>query len=314
MARGPSKRFLIAVLMAIALPHAASAAWQDDHRALRVGFLSTSGAAYDMLRLEPFRAYLQSWLSLPVELVPATSYAALIDAQATDRVQYAIHSATSFATANARCHCIEPLALPAAYDGARGFYSVLLARADGPIRALADAKGTRLALSAEDSIAGRLVPLKYLQREGIEPDTDFSAIVTKDDPEAAVGALLSGDADVAAAWSSLTGDPSAGYDFGVLTAMVAEGTLVMDGVRVVWQSPLIPFGPHALRNDVPSDIKDQIAAALTAMAANAPNALDAVDRSSVGGGGFVPVEAREYAVIDALIGAESAGDGGAVEP
>jgi phosphonate transport system substrate-binding protein len=277
------------------------AEWRDDHKALRVGFLASKGASYDLARLEPFRAYLQSSLSLPVELVPASSYAVLIDAQATDRVQYAIHSATSYATAAAVCHCVEPLALPTAFDGARGFYAVLITRADGPISAITDAGGTRLALAGADSIAGHLAPITFLSRQGIDPSTYFSSIVETQSPEAAVTALLSGKADVAAAWSSLTGDATRGFDFGLLSQLVAEGVLSMDQIRLVWASPLIPFGPHAVRSDLPDDLKSQLLDTLTAMTASAPQALDAVDRSSIGGGGFVAAKASDYAVIDDLI-------------
>ena len=161
--------------LAAAFAGVAHADWRDDLKVLRIGFLSTGAIATDIAHLEPFRAYLEARLSLPVELVPATSYAALIDAEVSARVPYAIHSATSFATAEALCKCVEALAAPAAFDGSRGFYAVLLARADGPIHSLADARGARLALTASDSVAGRLVPLKAFAAAGIDPSTYFSA-------------------------------------------------------------------------------------------------------------------------------------------
>jgi phosphonate transport system substrate-binding protein len=288
----------------------ALADWRADHKVLRVGFLATSGAAYDSQRLEPFRAYLESRLSLPIELVPAATYSALIDAQVTDGIQYAIHSAVSYATTSLTCRCVEPLVIPAAFDGARGFYAVLLARADGEIHAVADARDARLAVGGQDSIAGRLVPLRFLTHEGIEPTEHFSEIVETAGPEAAITALLTGAADVAAAWSSLTGDAALGYDFGVLTRMVGDGRLSMDRIRMIWQSPLVPFGPHAVRRDLPDDIKSQLVAALTAMVVEAPETLDAVDRSSIGGGGFVAVGAGDYAVIEELLATPVAEGGG----
>jgi len=285
------------------------AEWHDDHKALRVGFLASAGAAYDMARLEPFRAYLESSLSLPVELVPATSFAVLIDAQATDRVQYAIHSATSYATTAATCQCVEPLVLPTAFDGARGFYAILVVRADSNINSIADARGARLVVTGADSIAGRLVAMTYLARQGIDASRYFASVGEVESPEAAVTALFTGQADLAVAWSSLTGDAASGYDFGVLSQMVRAGYLSMDQIRVVWASPLIPFGPHAVRRDLPDELKSQLLDALTAMATSSPEALDAVDRSSIGGGGFVTAAASDYAVIDALISSTAAEPG-----
>ncbi len=275
--------------------------WREDLKVLRIGFLSSANPAADLARLEPFRAYMEARISLPVELLPATSYAALIDAEVTGRVPYAIHSATSFATAEAMCSCVEPIAAPTAFDGSRGFHAVLLVRADSPVQTLAEAKGARLALSAGDSIAGRLVPLKAFAAEGIDPATHFSALFEALGPEAAIAALFDGRADIAVGWSSLAGDPAAGYSFGVLTRMVVEGKLSMDQVRVIWQSRLIPFGPHAVRKDLAPELKALLGEALAAMASDAPDVLDAIDSSGLGGGGFAAVSGDDYAVVEELL-------------
>ena len=235
-------------------------------------------------------------------MVPATTYAGLIDGTVEGRIDYGIHSATSFAIAEAACGCIEPLAVPAAFDGSVGFHSVLLVRSGGPIHSLPDARGARLAVAGEDSLAGRLVPLAALVADGIDPETFFARIVTMPCPEAAITALLSGEVDVAAGWSSLTGDPSSGYAFGVLNRMVSDGRLTMDTVRILWQSRRIPFGPHAVRTDMASELKLAIADALFDMAALAPEVLEAVDRSGIGGGGFVAIDPTDYGVVAELLG------------
>jgi phosphonate transport system substrate-binding protein len=275
--------------------------WRDDIKVLRVGYLAGDNVAYRAAQLEPFRAYLEGKIGLPVELVPAPTYGALIEAQAGSRVQYAIYSAASFATASASCRCVEPVAVPTSLDGSEGFYAILLARADGPIRSLADAKGARLALAGEDSIAGRLVPLKAFAAEGIVPAQYFASVIDKPDPKTAVAALLSGEADLAVGWSSMKGDFATGYSSGVLTEMVANADLTMDEVRVVWQSSLIPFGPHAVRSDLPEELRALLRAALLALATENPEALDAVDRG--GGGGFVAADASLYAGMAELVAA-----------
>ena len=84
----------------------------------------------------------------------------------------------------------------------------------------------------------------------------------------------------------------------------------MDRLKIVWQSPLIPFGPHVVRSDLPAELKTLIATALMAMGKEAPDALDAVDDSSIGGGGFVPATAGDYSVIEDLVAAPGATDGG----
>jgi phosphonate transport system substrate-binding protein len=291
---------LAALVAAVPLaPRGASADWRDEISVLRIGVVTGVNAIYRQAQLEPFRLYLEARTALPVEIVPLPTFDALIEAQSSARVQYGIYSATAFSSAASSCRCVEPLAVPTAAGGETGFHAILVARSDGPIRSLADAKDSRLALAGPDSVAGRLLPMKAFEAEGIVASDYFSEVLDKADPEMALTALLAGETDIAAAWSSLAGDETAGYSFGSLSALVAEGSLSMDQIRIVWQSPLIPFGPHAVRNDLPGELKTLLGNALTAMAYEDPAALDAVDRS--GGGGFVSADASLFASTDALI-------------
>lgn len=303
-------RLLAVTVLVVIAAVPALAGWRDDVKVLRVGAVAPRGAAYDIARLEPFRAYLQSRLGLAVEIVPVADYQALIDAQSSGGIQYAIHSASSYVTAEALCACVEPVAAPTAFDGSHGFHAVLVTHSGGDVGDLASARGKRLALSQVNSIAGRLVPLQALAAQGIDPKSYFSSIVTATDPEQAVTMLFTDEADLAAGWSSLAGDPAKGYSFGVFTRMVADGSLSMDRIKIVWQSGLIPFGPHVVRKDLPDELKSLISQVLMAMAKDAPDALDAVDASSIGGGGFVAVTSADYSVINDLITGADATNGG----
>jgi len=288
--------------MALAILAAAGVAradWRDDIAVFRVGVMTGTNAPYRLAQLQPFKDYLESRIALPVEIVPSADYNALIAAQTGLLVDYAIESATAFVTARARCDCVEALAVPTRAGGEPGFYALLVSAADGPIKSLADAKGARLALAAEDSVAGRLMQMKAFEAEDIVAENFFSEIVDVADPEAAITALLAGKADLAVAWSSLAGDRTAGYSFGVLADLVAEGGLAMDQIEIVWQSALIPFGPHAIRSNLPDELKRLLSWALRDIAATDPVALDAVDRFA--GRGFVAADADLFAPVAALI-------------
>lgn len=278
------------------------AGWRDDMKVLRVGYVASSEPAADRARLEPFRAYLQEKAGLRVELIPAPTYEAMIDAETGGGVDYAIHeSATSFVIANASCACLEPLAAPAAYDGSPGYYSVLVVPADSRAETLEETEGLRLALATADSVAGYRVPMAALASSGIDPATHFASVREYPGPEAAIAALLAGNADAAAGWSSLSGEAAYGYSFGVLSQMAADGRLEGHPLRIIWQSPLIPFGPHVVRSDLDPELKAILSDALQAMVTEAPDALAAVDRTGYGGGGFVAVDAAAYAALADLV-------------
>lgn len=277
----------------------ARADWRDDVTVLRVGVMTGANAPYRLVQLQPFKDYLEARTALPVEFVTAEDFNTLIAAQTGKRVDYAIESSTAFVTASALCECVEALAVPTRAAGEAGFYALLVARADGSVKSLDDAKGARLAIAGEDSVAGRLLQMRAFAEQGIVPDDYFSAIIEVRDPETAITALLAGEADLAVAWSSLSGNRAAGYSFGVLADLVADGGLAMDQIAIVWQSPLIPFGPHAVRSDLPAELKRLLSQALLAIAAEDPAALDAVDRFA--GRGFVAADADLYAPVAALI-------------
>lgn len=296
-------RRLVPLVLALATLVAgpATADWRDDFKVLRVGVLAARSPGAVVARLEPFRAWLADRAGVPVELVPVTSYRALDELEANGAVQYAIDSATSYVTTAALCDCVEPLAAPLAFDGSPGFHAVLLVRADSAIATLADIKGARVALSGDDSVAGRLLPLAALATAGIA-DTDIAA-QTYQSPEAAIAALLDSAADVAVGWSSMAGEAASGYSFGVLQRMVLDGRLSMADVRIVWQSDEVPFGPHTVRKDVPEELRSLLADALVALEGEEPDIVDRLDRNGLETGGFAPVEAADYAPVASLLSA-----------
>ena len=290
----------VAWLVAAALAMVATAAaadWRTDLKVLRVGFLAGENAAYLRAEVEPFRKYLQAKLGLPIEMVPAVSYAALIDQQVRGDVHYAVESATAFVTAEALCKCVEPLVAPISGDGAPGVLSVMVVPAAG-IATLPEARGARVAVARGASIAGRLVALKALAAAGFDPQKDFR-LVEVDSEDAAIRALREGTADAAIGWTTFAGDAGRGFSRGSLTRMVAGNVMQMSDIRIVWQSQLIPNGPHAVARDLPEEAKDEIREVLLALPGADPAAYDAIERGN--SGGFAPIAAAAYAPLRAIV-------------
>lgn len=283
-----AKRLIVlGLLVLLAAP--ASAAWRDDYPVLRVGVVAGINPADARTQSEPFRAYLEKALGVPVELFVANDYAALISGQLTGRFHAALLSAAAFAAASAACNaCVEPLVAPMTAAGDAGFHAVLVVPAGSAIAAPGDLPGMRLAVSSEDSIAGRLLPLALFAEDGV--DLSAVTLVPSANPAAAVAQLLAGEADAALAWTGAAGDPALGYDRGVLHQLVADGTLTMDQIAVVWTSPLIPNGPLAVAVDLPDDLKADLADAMVDMAVDDTDALAAAG----GGAGFAAVTAEQY--------------------
>jgi len=291
------RRLVLAGLAALALTGPAAAqAWQETVPTLRVGILAGENQAYTLARIEPFRLYLEARLGVDVEIVPGYDFPALIAAQTNAGVHVAFLSSTAYATARAACGCVEPIVVPATPEGDTGYHAIMVAPAAGPVRGVDDLAGRRLAVSAADSVAGRLLPLRLFADAGMGEDR--FELVQRDTPEAAMAALAAGEADAALAWSSMTGSPAMGYRAGVLAQMVAAGTLVMADIAVVWESPEIPNPPVVVQVALPEDFKTAFRNAMVDLRTADPAALDAIDRTH--GGGYQPATADDFAPLVAL--------------
>ncbi len=119
-------------------------------------------------------------------------------------------------------------------DTDRDLTSVIVARAEGPIRALEDLRGKRVGVGAADSPQATLLPLLHLAEAGLEPHRDFE--VKRHDlllgkhgdhiggEREAVRALLSGSVDAACIID------------GNLGLFTREGTALPGSLRVVAQT------------------------------------------------------------------------------
>lgn len=277
----------------------ALAGWRDDLKVLKVGFIAGDNPAYAVARLEPFRHQLQYGLAVPVELFPARSYQALIDAQASGRIQYAILSSLAYVALDQTCHCAEPIVQPTTENGARGFRALLVTRSDSGIANLDDARGKRLAIGARDSISGRIAPYSALAEQGIEPESYFARAFETEDAAAALRSLAEGDADLAVAWSTADDPVSTTPGSGPIADLAEASDITLPPLRAIWVSELIPFGPHAIRTDLAPEARAALIDTLLHMKDTTPDAYDAVGRSF--SGGFVPADPTLYRRFSGLL-------------
>ena len=79
-------------------------------KAFRIGLIAQDGAGQAVPGLSVLKQAYARALGIPVEILVARDYAALIDAHAKARVDYAIYSTTAYATTLMLCGCVEPVA------------------------------------------------------------------------------------------------------------------------------------------------------------------------------------------------------------
>lgn len=274
------------VVLATMAAAPAQAGWREDIGVFRIGIVVPGGGGA-VPGDEAIRAGFSAALGMPVELFAAKDYAVLVDAQATGRIQYAVHTATSYAAAALLCSCIVPIAAPVGEDGGFGIRSVLIARADGPATAEAAAKA-RIAFGPADSVTGALLPRAEWRPGGADLTGTEGFLVPVASAEEAERKLVDGEVDAMFGFVRSTDDPSSATG-GTPQRLRAAG---LDGTRILWTSPLLRNGPHAVQSTLPAEAKDILSAYLLGLREANPDLYDLVEpRFS---GGFAAVSAEDY--------------------
>ncbi|MBC7281739.1 PhnD/SsuA/transferrin family substrate-binding protein [Hoeflea sp.] len=280
----------------------ARADYRETVPVLRIGMVEAHVAAVSPPKLEAVRSAFASALRIPVEIIRMGSYAALIDAHASGRVGYAIHSTRSFAATDAVCGCVRAFRSPVAADGSTGFRSVLVVR-DSVTRQISD---LRVAYSREESVSGWQLPQQAIQTGGLEAPH----LVRAGSVRSVIELYRAGEVDGFFGWiPDRPGD--AGSD---VTALFGGWNLVeieaSDSLRMVWSSQRIPYGPHAVHRTLPDDLAEALGAFLDQMPISAPGLLDIFE--PVHGGGYTVPDPEDYRHIRGLVEALPADDAAAL--
>jgi len=184
---------------------------------------------------EGFRAYFRE-RGLPFDFVLYSSYERQVEAHLRGDIDVAWSSPLAWIetvrAARTRGRTAEAIAMR---DTDRDLTSVVLVRADGPIREVADLRGRRIGVGAADSPQATLIPLEVLAEAGLA-GASLGEVVRHDvlvgkhgdhigGERLAVEALLAGRVDAACVID------------GNHLAFTREGLITKGQVRVVLQTP-----------------------------------------------------------------------------
>jgi phosphonate transport system substrate-binding protein len=137
-------------------------------------------------------------------------------------------------------------------DTDRDLTSIVLVRADGGISELADLKGKKVAVGANDSPQAKLIPLGFLAEKGLRPDADFTVIVF-DRLVGKHGDHIGGERDAARALMDGQADAACILD-GNRLGFAREGTLSSAATRVLAQTPPFDHCNFTVLDGVPTEL------------------------------------------------------------
>lgn len=198
---------------------------------------------------QPFFDDMSKATGLTIKPFFATDYAGIIEGMRFNKVQVAWYGNKSAMEAVDRSNG-EVFAKSIRLDGTEGYNSLLITNVDSPYKTLDDfykhTKDINFGIGDPNSTSGTLVPSYYIfAKNNINPKVDFKTIRAANHATNLL-AVANKQVDVA---TNNTED---------WERMKAKSPEVLQKVRILWTSPLIPADPFVWRKDLSADLKNKL--------------------------------------------------------
>jgi phosphonate transport system substrate-binding protein len=229
---------------------------------LRFGIIPIGGPAESKDDWTPLIQDMEKSVGVPSVGVYASSYDGMMHAVSEGRVDIAFLSG-NLALEAVQKHQMEVVAQLQRIDGRGGYYSVLIANADGPIRTEADIINNpgrwRFGIGEPKSVSGYLVPeLQFFASHGLYSSLHFPVVQVGNHQTNAL-AVANGEVDLA---TNNTAD---------LEKFAQRFPEEARRIRVIWQSALIPNATILVRTSLPAALRERIKSFLLSYGRGAPS-------------------------------------------
>jgi phosphonate transport system substrate-binding protein len=245
---------------------------------LKMGLFAGSDAEQTKKTVEPFRAYMEKTLGIPVTLQTGTSYSAVIEAMRNKFVDAMEVGPFAHVLASSQLK-VDPLSLgiyprvprggTAVYNAKESpfYYSVIVTRKGSGINTVADLKGRKFAFVDPASTSGHLMPRTALLKTGLDPAKEMEVIFAGSHSSSVV-AIANGKVDAGATFEqNLIDMTNNGQVDGCVFAdginrrrTQAEINLRLNACKegqlaIIQYSDPIPNTPFGVRDELPAQFK-----------------------------------------------------------
>jgi len=212
---------------------------------LRIGLVPGEDPQQVVAKYDPLAKYLERVLDLEVELFVGADYTETIEAMRAGKLDLGMYGPFSYIlaadTANAE------IAIMASYEDMGIHYeSYIITHPESGIDKISDLKGKTFAFVDPASTGGYLIPLMYMEKEGINPDKDLASTAFLGGHDACALAVKNKQVDAASIVKQQ------------LEAAINKGIISEDDFKIIHTSDRFPGGPMAWRKDLPEDLKEKI--------------------------------------------------------
>jgi phosphonate transport system substrate-binding protein len=237
--------FLGGSATAFALSSLPAFAQAKDPAKLRVALLPDENAATLIQQAQPLKAYLEKTLGKDIDLVVTTDYSSMIEAMRFGRIEIAYFGPFSYVLAKSKAPNIEPFAV-GIEKGSPTYNSILIATADGPVKAVEDVRGKPFGFGDQASTSSHLAPRAHLLKKyRLEGNKDYK-VVHLGTHDAVARAVQSGQI------------PAGALSEAIYRSLIARKTIDETRVRKLDLSEPIPNYPITMQGDLAPALKEKI--------------------------------------------------------
>jgi phosphonate transport system substrate-binding protein len=235
---------------------------------------------------------------LPFDYILYTNYESQVEAQFRGHIHVAWNSPLAWLQAERLAHTLGRRAEAICMrDTDRGLTSIVIARNDDAIRTVADLKGRRVAVGANDSPQATLIPLHFLAQQGLEPHRDFE-VVEFDLLRGKHGDHIGGEREAARALLRRESDAACLID-GNHLLFIQEGTLPSGATRAIAQTPTYDHCNFTVLDGGPADAIAKFRELLLEMSYADPQVRRLLDLEGLKR--WLPGRTEGYALLSAAV-------------
>lgn len=268
--------FLGASAAALTISPIAALAQTKDPAKLRVALLPDENAATLIQQAQPLKAHLERTLGKQIELVVTTDYSSMIEAMRFGRIEIGYFGPFSYVLAKSKAPGIEPFAV-GIEKGSPTYNSIIIAQADGPVKAIADIKGRPFGYGDQASTSSHLIPRAHLLRNGLDGNKDYKP-VHLGTHDGVARAVQNGQV------------PAGALSKAIYEALLQRKTIDGEKLRVIAITAPIPNYPMTMQADLAPALKDNIRKAFIEL-------KDPVILKSFRVEGFAPTDDKAYDIL-----------------
>jgi phosphonate transport system substrate-binding protein len=210
---------------------------------IRVALLPDENASTIIQNAQPLKKYLEQTLGKTIEIIVTTDYSSMIEAMRFGRIEVGYFGPLSYVLAKSKAPGIEAFAVGVS-KGSPTYKSIIIARADGPVKSLSDIKGKTMGYGDFASTSSHLIPRALLARHGLIAGTDYKYVLLGAH-DAVARAVQSGQVQ------------AGGLSQAIFKSLVAKGSI--DGkIIVLAESDPIPNYPMVMQGYLAPELKTAI--------------------------------------------------------